>query len=288
MELRPEEMDQIEAYWKGICSAEDKSQIEQRMQEDPEYREEVELFRDLFMVIEKAGDNALKEYLDYVREQAEKGEQTKPDSENAEPLPSDNPISPAIAPQNRLRYFWFLAAAAAIIGGALLIWFWQQRQDAQLDSQFYASLNEVYLQTPKKIFPLPTNGQGYVPKDVEYDSLLQRIDTAFNTDNVDEVLRLCLMFKQKYPQQKEFFVDYPLANAYYAKGNWIDAIRLLRVVANNPYIDRSQQGKWLLVLAQGHTTEYRKEAKQGLEAILTNPQHPRYFEAKQLERKWRD
>ena len=31
------------------------------------------------------------------------------------------------------------------------------------------------------------------PKDVEYDSLLQGIDTAFKTDNVEEVLRLGLL-----------------------------------------------------------------------------------------------
>jgi hypothetical protein len=288
MELTPEEMDQIEAYWKGTCSAEDKAQIELRMQIDPEYREEVELFRDLFMVIEKSGDNALKEYLDQVRVQSEKNERTKPDSDNPVSLPPDNPTLSAIPPKNRLRYLWFFAAAAIIIGGALLVWFWQQRQEAKLDGQFYASLNEVYLQTPKKIFSLPAKGQGYVPKDVEYDSLLQRIDIAFKTDNVGEVLRLGLVFKKKYPQQEEFFVDYPLANAYYAKGNWTESIRLLRVIANNPNNIRSQQGKWLLILAQGHTTEYRKEAKQGLEAIVADPLHPRHLEAKQLDQIWRD
>lgn len=283
MGLNAEEMDQIEAYWKGTCSTEDKAQIEARMQSDPEYHEEVELFHDLFLVIEKSGDIALEQYLDQLREQAEKREQTPP------PVGEEPSIekSPSIAPQkSKRRYLWPLLAAAAIIIGVLSFWLW--RQDAKLEGKFYATLNKTYQRSGKKTFPPPSLGQGYVPKDTEYDSLLQNIYSAFEAGDVDGMLRIGSLFEEKYPGQKEFFVDYPLAHAHYAKGNWSETIQLLRIHVNDPDLEKAHETEWLLVLALGHTTRYRKEATQRLDAILANPKHQRYLEAKQLKPSWRD
>lgn len=284
MELNAEEMDQIEAYWKGTCSTEEKAQIEARMQSDLDYREEVELFRDLFLVIEKSGDIALEQYLDQVREQAEKREQTPPSIENPAPSVTENPSIKK--PKNKRRYLWPLVAAAAVVGGIII--FWQWSRDVKLDEKFYANLNEAYQRSGKKTFPLPSLGQGYVPKDPEYDSLLQNINAAFKAGNVNEVLRVGSLFKQKHPNLKEFFADYPLAHAYYATGNWSEAIQLLRIHGNDPDLEKSQETEWLLVLALGHTTRYRKEATQRLDAILANPKHQRHLEAKQLKPSWRD
>lgn len=285
MELNAEEMDQIEAYWKGTCTPEDQAQVEARMQSDPEYHEEVELFRDLFMVIEKSGDLALKQYLDQVRLKAEKKHEPTPP-------PIENPVPPTIVPPStaksthKYRYLWPLVAAATVIIGVLASWLW--RQDAKLEGKFYATLNKTYQRSGKKTFPPPSLGQGYVPKDTEYDSLLQNIYSAFEAGDVDGMLRIGSLFKQKYPGQKEFFVDYPLAHAHYAKGNWAEAIQLLRIHVNDPDLEKAHETEWLLVLALGHTTRYRKEATQRLDAILANPKHQRYLQAKQLKPSWRD
>lgn len=283
MELNPEEMDQIEAYWKGTSTAEDQARIEARMQSDLAYREEIELFRDLFMVIEKAGDFELKRYLDQVREKAEKLEQTPSPSEKAPSIEESPTIRPS---KNKRRYLWPLVAAAAVVIGVLAFWLW--RQDAKLDEKFYASLNETYQRSGKKTFPLPSSGQGYIPKDPGYDSLLQNMNTVFKQGNVDEVLRLGSEFKQQYPDQKEFFIDYPLAHAHYARGNWSEAIRLLRLHITDSNLEKAQETEWLLVLALGHTIRYRKEAKQRLDAILADAKHSRYLDAKQLQPLWRD
>lgn len=283
MELNAEEMDRIEAYWKGTCSTEDKTQIETRIQNDPEYREELELFRDLFLVIEKSGDIALEQYLDQVREKAEKREQTPPPIKE---VTSEEKKTTIVPQKSKQRYLWPLVAAAAVVIGVLAFWLW--RQDAKVDEKFYSILNDTYQRSGKKTFPLPSLGQGYVPKDAAYDSLLQNINVAFKAGNVNEVLRMGSLFKQKYPGSKEFFADYPLAHAYYATGKWSEAIQLLRMHVNDPNLEQSQEAEWLLVLALGHTTKYRKEATQGLEAILADPKHSRHLEAKQLKPLWRD
>ncbi|MBX3101855.1 MAG: hypothetical protein KF690_05055 [Bacteroidetes bacterium] len=97
----------IDQYLKRQLSPDENQRFESRMQNDPDFLQEVILRKDIVVGIRVAEDRQLRERLEHIRLSVEKGE----------------PVRPQGRTSSRRLVLWLVAAAtAAALAYALFVW----------------------------------------------------------------------------------------------------------------------------------------------------------------------
>jgi len=243
MELTEFQFDEIRRYLRGEMTPEEAIGFEQKMEENPEFKAEVEFQRDVYKGVELSVRSRIKERL--------------------KALEAQNPAADQ-APGKSINYKKWLGLAASIvvlIGIGLLA----------NKTLFHEPTKQDIVQDYYKPYPDyitdQTRGNN---KNSEFDQEVHKAMDLYTNQHYDEAIPLLegAISKEENHDQVQFY----LGNAYLANGNPRKAIDVFEKNQGNLSKEYAPKNQWYLALA--YVADDRiKEAKQTLVQLKNKEGH---------------